>query len=497
MHQRAYELSLWFVGTEQPQLARTEFWPPDRQFPVRCDRICKTATGNTLLNGGAKTAPLKLTSGVRALCLFILQACGHARSQQPGEFKFDGGRGTPAGTLDQALGKDATSLWMEDMFGATKNGAHTHLYSLIDRLNPDLKKRSLPFSLQPSLRVFEAQKIHVYREGVEVESLAELDRLIEALWNQWQPALPPYVSLIASSQEGSSATSDSLPGEAFEDDYQKHVAGLSDAARHELKLVAFAEVFDCPAPTEAFHMGKLRAPLSSEIIYREQIANEVEVVRFAKPGFAELVLRKTCPGGEEYAELLFEFTERCPKLTHRVFRQMEAFNDMEGTDLPEALIWLNRYVPSSPDFGAWARRVGKEHLHFMPGMFGLELTDLLKPGKSPRSEIQLGAWEESPLRDRQFVTTASLWNQREAKYPVGTRITGKVRNLSATTLFVAIEEGLDGMVSHTDESWTRSQRGKFDEVFKRGDEVEAVVVEVDKTGQRILLGLTRSYRLPA
>ncbi|NDJ14628.1 MAG: S1 RNA-binding domain-containing protein [Acidobacteriia bacterium] len=440
---------------------------------------------------------MKLTSGVRALCLFVLQACGHARSQQTDDFKFEGGRGTPAGTLDQALGKDATSQWMEDMFGATKDGQHSHLYLLIDRLNPDLKKHALPFSLQPKPRLFEAQKIHVYRDGVEVKSLEELDRLIHALWNQWQPALPPYLSLQEPRHEGSSAKSDGGPGEAFEDDYQKHVAGLSDSARYELKLVAFAEVFDCPAPTEAFHMSKLRAPLSCEIIYREEISNGVEVIRFVKRGFAELVLRKTCPGREEYAELLFEFTERCPKLTHRVFRQMEAFNDMEETDLPEALIWLNDYVPSSPDFAAWARKVGKENLQFMPGMLGLELTDLLQPGRNPHSEIQLGAWEESPLSDRQFVTTASVWNQREAKYPVGTRIKGKVHNLSATTLFIAIEEGLDGMVSHTDESWTRSQHRKFAEVFKRGDEVEAVVVEVDKTGQRILLGLAGDYGPPA
>jgi len=496
MHLRAYDLSLWFVGTKEPQLACTEFWPPDRQFPLRCNRICKTPTENTRLNGGARTAPLKLTRGVRALCLFVLQACGHARSKQSGEFKLEGGRGTPAGTLDQALGKDASSVWLEDMFGATRNGAHTHLYSLIDRLNPDLKKRALPFSLQPSRKAFHEQKIQVYRDGVAVKSLEELDRLIHALWNQWQPALPPYVSLIASSYEGASAMSDGQPDAAIEADYEKHVSQLGDAARHELKLIAFAEMFDCPAPTEAFHMGKLRAPLASEIIYREQIGNAVEVLRFAKPGFAELVLRKTCPGAEEYAELLFEFTERCPKLTHRVFLQMESFADMEGTDLPDALIWLYQYVLSSLDFGAWARSVGKENLHFMPGMFGLELTDLLKPGKNPHSEIQLGAWEKSPLRDRQFVTTASVWNQREAKYPLGTRIQGKVRCISSTTLFIELEPGLAGMVEFANSSLCRKV-SHFSEAFRNGDQVEAVVLEVDKVGQRIRLRLAQDMSTPA
>lgn len=496
MHQRAYELSLCFVGAEHPQLARTEFWPPDRQHPLRCDRNCKTPTDNALLKGGGRSAPLKLTSGVRALCLFFLQACGHARSQQPGEFKFEGGRGTPAGTLDQALGKDATSLWMEDMFGATKNGAHTHLYSLIDRLNPDLKKRSLPFSLQPKPRVFQAQKIRVYREGVEVKSVEELDRLIQALWNQWQPALPPYVSLTAPRHEGSSATSNGQTDKANEDDYQKHVVGLNESSRRELNLVAFADVLDCPAPTTAFRMFLLQEPLSSEIIYRELLDDDSEVLRFAKREVAELVLQGSCYNQEAYAGLLFEFTERCPNLTRFVFRQLEAFCDLDELKSPLELMSLIHNVTTSPCFPTWAGKVGKNNLKFLRGMLGVELTDLLQPATGPFSGIKLAAKQKSPLRERQFVTTASVWNQREAKYPAGTRITGQVRCISSTTLFIDLEADLAGMVDFADSSWSR-KISHFSEAFKNGDEVEVVVIEVDKAGQRILLSLAQDTPTPA
>ncbi len=80
------------------------------------------------------------------------------------------------------------------------------------------------------------------------------------------------------------------------------------------------------------------------------------------------------------------------------------------------------------------------------------------------------------------------WDQAVTKYPVGTKIKGKVRNLTSYGAFVELEEGLDGMVHVSDISWTRKINHPS-EVLKKGDEVEAVVLELDKGNQRISLGV--------
>jgi small subunit ribosomal protein S1 len=80
------------------------------------------------------------------------------------------------------------------------------------------------------------------------------------------------------------------------------------------------------------------------------------------------------------------------------------------------------------------------------------------------------------------------WDQAEAKYTVGTKVKGKVRNLTSYGAFVELEEGIDGMVHVSDMSWTRKINHPS-EMLKKGDEVEANVLEVDRANQRIALGM--------
>ncbi|MBI3415184.1 MAG: 30S ribosomal protein S1 [Verrucomicrobia bacterium] len=80
------------------------------------------------------------------------------------------------------------------------------------------------------------------------------------------------------------------------------------------------------------------------------------------------------------------------------------------------------------------------------------------------------------------------WDKAIEKYPVGTKIKGKIRNLTSYGAFVELEDGLDGMVHVSDISWTRKINHPS-EVLKKGDEVEATVLEIDKPNQRIALGL--------
>ena len=79
------------------------------------------------------------------------------------------------------------------------------------------------------------------------------------------------------------------------------------------------------------------------------------------------------------------------------------------------------------------------------------------------------------------------WDEVETRYPVGHTIKGEIRNLTAYGAFVELEDGIDGMIHVSDLSWTRKINHPS-EVLKKGEEIEAVVLEIDKTNQRISLG---------
>ncbi len=81
------------------------------------------------------------------------------------------------------------------------------------------------------------------------------------------------------------------------------------------------------------------------------------------------------------------------------------------------------------------------------------------------------------------------------KYPPGTRLRGKVRNLTNFGAFVEIEEGIDGLVHISDMSWTKRVKHPS-EVVKKGDEVDVVVLKIDRDERRISLGLKQTMADP-
>jgi len=87
------------------------------------------------------------------------------------------------------------------------------------------------------------------------------------------------------------------------------------------------------------------------------------------------------------------------------------------------------------------------------------------------------------------------WDAIEARYPIGQRITGAVRNLTTYGAFVGLEEGIDGMIHVSDLSWTRKINHPS-EVLKKGDEVEAIVLSIDKENQRVSLGVKQAENDP-
>lgn len=124
---------------------------------------------------------------------------------------------------------------------------------------------------------------------------------------------------------------------------------------------------------------------------------------------------------------------------------------------------------------SWTKRIAKP-------------SDVLKAGQEVEAVVLGINREEQKISLGIRQLESNPWEAAQAKYPAGTKIKGKVRNLTSYGAFVELEEGLDGMVHVSDISWTRKINHPS-EVFQKGDEVEAVVLEIDKANQRISLGM--------
>ena len=136
-----------------------------------------------------------------------------------------------------------------------------------------------------------------------------------------------------------------------------------------------------------------------------------------------------------------------------------------------------------------------------PGVEGLvHVTELswtkrvAKPSDILKQDQEIEAVVLGINRDEQKISLgirqleSNPWDNAESKYTVGTQVKGKVRNLTSYGAFVELEEGIDGMVHVSDMSWTRKINHPS-EMLKKGDEVSATVLEVDRANQRIALGM--------
>jgi len=80
------------------------------------------------------------------------------------------------------------------------------------------------------------------------------------------------------------------------------------------------------------------------------------------------------------------------------------------------------------------------------------------------------------------------WDVISEKYPVGTTIEGKIKNITDFGIFIGIDEGIDGLVHISDISWTKRIKHPS-ELYKKGDIVQAIVLDIDKESERFSLGI--------
>ena len=83
---------------------------------------------------------------------------------------------------------------------------------------------------------------------------------------------------------------------------------------------------------------------------------------------------------------------------------------------------------------------------------------------------------------------ANPWLEVITKYPVGSTVKGKVKNLTEYGAFIELDENIDGLIHISDMSWTKKINHPS-EVFKKGDKVEAIILSVDQENMKIALGV--------
>jgi small subunit ribosomal protein S1 len=150
-------------------------------------------------------------------------------------------------------------------------------------------------------------------------------------------------------------------------------------------------------------------------------------------------------------------------------------------------------VVSLTDYGAFV-----ELEEGIEGLIHISEMSWTKRVKHPSKVVSLGDIIEAVILDIDAKakrislgmkqTEANPWTTLKDRYPVGTVVRAKVRNITNFGIFLGIEEGIDGLVHISDLSWSQKVRHP-QEVFKKGDEVEAVVLNIDVEKERFSLGI--------
>jgi small subunit ribosomal protein S1 len=154
---------------------------------------------------------------------------------------------------------------------------------------------------------------------------------------------------------------------------------------------------------------------------------------------------------------------------------------------------INGKVVSLTDYGAF--------VELEPGIEGLVHVSEMswtKRVKHPSKLVNVGDQVESVVLDvDEHNRKISLgmkqiepnpWSVIEEKYPIGTRVSGTIRNITNFGVFVGLEEGVDGLVHVSDISWTEQIKHPS-EKYNKGDEVEAVVLKIDRENEKFSLGI--------
>lgn len=176
----------------------------------------------------------------------------------------------------------------------------------------------------------------------------------------------------------------------------------------------------------------------------------------------------------------------------RISKKAEVLEHIQPGDIREGV------VKNITDFGVFLDLDGIDGL--------LHITDMTwKRIKHPSEMVQLGQKLEVMIlsidKDKGRVALGlkqkgpNPWDQIEQKYPPGTRVQGKIVNLLPYGAFIEIEPGIEGLIHVSEMSWVKNITDPS-EVVKKGDEVEAIVLSVQKEEGKISLGIKQTEHNP-
>lgn len=176
----------------------------------------------------------------------------------------------------------------------------------------------------------------------------------------------------------------------------------------------------------------------------------------------------------------------------RISKKAELLETIQTGDVREGI------VKNITDFGVFLDLDGIDGL--------LHITDMTwKRIKHPSEMVQLGQKLEVAIlsvdKDKGRVALglkqkeSNPWDQIEQKYPPGTRVKGKIVNLLPYGAFIELEPGIEGLIHVSEMSWVKNVTDPS-EVVKKGDEVEAVVLSIQKEEGKISLGLKQAEHNP-
>jgi len=157
-------------------------------------------------------------------------------------------------------------------------------------------------------------------------------------------------------------------------------------------------------------------------------------------------------------------------------------------------------VMSLTDYGAFVQL--EEGVEGLVHVSEMSWTKRVKhPSKilSVGDEVEVMVLDVDPAQKRVSLglkqTSPNPWDTVAERYPVGTKIQGRIKNITDFGIFIGIDEGIDGLVHISDLSWV--QRLKHpSEAFKKGQEVQAIVLNIDKENQRFSLGVKQIQKNP-
>ncbi|MFA6411686.1 MAG: 30S ribosomal protein S1, partial [Syntrophales bacterium] len=157
-------------------------------------------------------------------------------------------------------------------------------------------------------------------------------------------------------------------------------------------------------------------------------------------------------------------------------------------------------VVNLTDYGAFIElEPGVEGLVHISEMFWTR--EIRHPSKvlSPGQQVQVMILEVKTDEKRISLglkqTMSNPWEALKEKYPVGTLVKGVVRNITNFGIFVGIEDGIDGLIHLSDISWTQKLKHPSD-LFKKGQEIEAMVLNVDVENEKFSLGVKQIEKNP-